>query len=94
MFFIVASNVKFVRQTKPVDLLDKNYLEKGDLFFINFNKFIMNESTSIFNITYLSEHTRGKSDSSIKKFKNIKIGLGLKVLPLLNEKFLFYLAFS
>jgi len=94
LFFVVASNIQFVQQIKSVDLRDKNHLEKGDIFFINFNKFIMNASASILDVTYLSERTRGKFDSSIKKFKNIKINLGLKILPLLNEKFLFYLAFS
>lgn len=94
LFFVVASNIQSVQQIKLVDLRDKNYLEKGDILFINFNKFIMNEPASILDIAYSLERTQGKSDSSIKKFKNIKINLGLKILPLLNEKFLFYLAFS
>lgn len=94
LFFVIASGTQLVQQVKSVNLQNKTYLEKDDVLFVNFNKFILNAAPSILRITYLSERFKNTSDSLSKRFKNIKINLGTKTFFFKNDKFLLHFAFA
>ena len=93
MFFVIAHHIKDVGSFKLTNLKNVNFLKNEDILFGNFNKFFINKFVSILSITYLREVDRTKFETSNKKFKNVRINLGIRSFQNLDRNFLLHLAF-